>query len=105
MSKKNSATDEITQHVGIITEVRGNGAKAICDVEVLRDLSSMDNEEVDFSPGQIGTILKIKVSKGVLFVTVRTISTNMVNGKPSDSVTMDLIFWVMVLSPPIPKAV
>ncbi|MCP5381922.1 MAG: ATP-binding protein [Kordiimonadaceae bacterium] len=64
---------EPTREIGKIIEVSGNGAKAICNLGVLREMSNMDSEDAEFSPGQIGTILKIKVSKGYLFVTVRDI--------------------------------
>ncbi|MEZ5758788.1 MAG: DUF87 domain-containing protein [Emcibacteraceae bacterium] len=64
---------EPTREIGKIIEVSGNGAKAICNLGVLREMANMDSEDAEFSPGQIGTILKIKVSKGYLFVTVRDI--------------------------------
>ncbi|HPF47719.1 MAG: DUF87 domain-containing protein [Alphaproteobacteria bacterium] len=66
---------ERSREIGKIIEVSGNGAKAICNLAVLREMSNMDSEDAEFSPGQIGTILKIKVSKGYLFVTVRDIIT------------------------------
>ena len=64
---------EPTREIGFITEVSGRDIKAMCDLEVLRNMSNADSEEAEFSPGQIGTILKIKVTKGFLFVTVREV--------------------------------
>ncbi|MDA7569269.1 DUF87 domain-containing protein [Emcibacteraceae bacterium] len=78
--------------VGFITEISGSGAKALCDVRVLRDMSSVDSDYADFAPGQIGTILKVKVTKGFLFMTVRDIVTNYPNGEPTNKVAMSLDF-------------
>ena len=78
--------------VGFITEISGSGAKALCDVRVLREMSSVDSDYADFAPGQIGTILKVKVTKGFLFMTVRDIVTNYSNGEPTNKVAMSLDF-------------
>lgn len=82
---------EQPREIGHITEVSGNGAKAIVDVATLREMSNMDSGEAEFSPGQIGTILKIKVSKGFLFVTVRDVAAVNNNGN-YDKAAMTLDF-------------
>lgn len=64
---------ELNREIGYITEISGSGAKALCKLNVLREMSKLDNEHAEFSPGQIGTILKVKVSKGFLFLTVRNV--------------------------------
>ena len=76
--------------IGIITEISGNGAKALCDIATLREMSSVDSDYADFAPGQIGTILKVKVTKGFLFMTVRDIVSSYANGIPTDKVAMSL---------------
>lgn len=92
MSDEEKKEHDELREVGFITEISGSGAKALCDINVLREMSSMESDDIDFSPGQIGTILKIKVSKGYLFVTVRNITSNFSNGLPTDKVTMELDF-------------
>lgn len=77
---------EPTREIGFITEVSGSDIKAMCDLEVLRNMSKADSEEAEFSPGQIGTILKIKVTKGYLFVTVRQVV-----GQPSRDGAMKMV--------------
>ncbi|MBL4603194.1 MAG: DUF87 domain-containing protein [Emcibacteraceae bacterium] len=91
MSSVELSEIEPSREIGQITEVSGNGAKAICDLAVLRELSNIDSDEAEFSPGQIGTILKIKVSKGYLFVTVRNIIAQQ-NGATFDKAIMTLDF-------------
>ncbi|MCC3860049.1 ATP-binding protein [Pseudemcibacter aquimaris] len=76
--------------VGVVTETLGNGLRAICNLETLREMSSVDYNDVDLSPGQIGTILKIKVAKGYLFVTVRGIKSLLENNLPTNQVSMQL---------------
>lgn len=74
--------------VGFITGISGNGAKALCDVGVLREMSSLDSDYIEFAPGQIGTILKVKVTRGFLFMTVRDIVSSYSNGIPTGKVAM-----------------
>ncbi len=60
---------EPVREVGYIAEVSGNGVKAICNLKTLREMADAGEGEAEYSPGQIGSILKIKVAKGYLFVT------------------------------------
>ncbi len=83
---------EPVREIGYIAEVSGNGVKAVCNLKTLRDMSDIDSGEAEFSPGQIGTILKIKVSKGFLFVTVRDVIAIQEQGKILGKVEMRLDF-------------
>lgn len=81
---------EPTREIGYVAAVSGNGVTAICNLKTLRDMSDIDSRESEFSPGQIGTILKIKVSKGYLFVTVRDVVAIQDQGKILGKVEMKL---------------
>ncbi len=81
---------EPVREVGYIAEVSGNGVKAICNLKTLRDMSDAGDGEAEYSPGQIGSILKIKVSKGYLFVTVRDIKALRSDGQILNKVEMRL---------------
>ena len=59
--------------IGYVTQVSGNSTQILCDIAVLNELSQAHTDGAEFSPGQIGTVLKIKVAKGFLFVTVREV--------------------------------
>ncbi|MBT5186669.1 MAG: ATP-binding protein, partial [Kordiimonadaceae bacterium] len=83
---------EKMRSIGFIIDISGSGAKALCNIEVLREMSNLDNNDVEFSPGQIGTILKIKVSKGFLFVTVREVTAHKTNNNDVENVVMKLDF-------------
>ncbi|MBT6035147.1 MAG: ATP-binding protein [Kordiimonadaceae bacterium] len=74
MSDMNLKDNEQSTEIGFVTEISGSGIKAMCSVALLNKLSKIDRDEAEFSPGQIGTTLKIKVSKGFLYVTVREVN-------------------------------
>ena len=83
---------EPVREIGHVVEVSGNGVKAVCDLKTLRDMSNVDSGDAEFSPGQIGTILKIKVLKGFLYVTVRDVVGLQDNGNLLNKVEMTLDF-------------
>ncbi len=83
---------ETSKQIGYIIEISGSGAKALCDVEILREMSNMDNDDAEFSPGQIGTILKIKVSKGFLYVTVSDVTAQQNDDGSIKNAIMELDF-------------
>tara|TARA_R110002096_G_scaffold416576_3_gene619770 strand:- start:215957 stop:217645 length:1689 start_codon:yes stop_codon:yes gene_type:complete len=83
---------EPTKEIGYITEISGSGAKALCKLKVLREMANLDSEHAEFSPGQIGTILKIKVSKGFLFLTVRDVKAVQDGGGAISRAEMTLDF-------------
>ncbi|WP_417317339.1 ATP-binding protein [Emcibacter sp.] len=62
---------ELSQEIGFVTEVSGNGVVALCAVEALN--RSLEKDDSTLPPGQIGAIVKIKVIKGFVYATVREV--------------------------------
>lgn len=78
--------------IGFVTKINGHSAKILCKLSVLEEMSTLDSDVAEFSPGQIGTILKIKVSKGYLFCTVRDVTAQQTENGKVEYVIMNLDF-------------
>jgi uncharacterized protein len=76
--------------IGHVLDVNGNSTKILCkrDALVGNSLDDDDGNEVGSGSGQIGSILKIKVFKGYLFVIVRELITQTDASGPTDNVIM-----------------
>lgn len=104
MSDVETQEEKSLKPVGVVTETLGNSVRAICNLETLREMSSAHHDNIDLSPGQIGTILKIKIAKGFLFVTVRGVTSLLENNLPTKKVSMQLDYLGYgIVTPMSPK--
>lgn len=80
---------ERPREIGFVTEVGGNGVSVLCKIDALNSLSD-DDKGSGLPAGQIGATVKIKVSKGYVYATVRDTKRQETSTGPVEHVIMTL---------------
>ncbi|PHZ86189.1 ATP-binding protein [Paremcibacter congregatus] len=89
LNQANAPERALVTEVGFVTKVSGRDTVVLCDIETLN--RHRDEDESSCLPaGQIGAIVKIKVSKGFVFATVREITRQGDGVGPVQHVVMHL---------------
>jgi len=80
---------EISKEIGFVTLVNGHDTVVLCEIEELNKSRNLDDSSL-LPAGQIGAIVKIKVSKGFVYATVREMARQEESTGPVQHILMYL---------------